>query len=332
MTDTREQAIETLLVGESRAIREIRREILRFAPTKLPILIEGPTGSGKELVARAIHGASRRDGSLVAFNVCALGDGMFEDALFGHVRGAFTGAAGDAVGYLGEANGGSVFLDEISGLSIQSQAKLLRALETGVFRPIGASRDRLSDFRLLSASNENLRTMARERRFRVDLLHRVGGCILTLPSLSERREDIPILIRHFLSAGHAISNQAIERLQSHEWPGNVRELRHAVDRLVVVAEGSDIALAHVNVVTRASGQAGHALEPDLLFRASLIDILEEADWNTAVVACRLKVHRATVYRWMSRLRIAGPQARTDIKLSAAGVRGSAVLDLGRVNT
>lgn len=309
MIDLREQEIARILVGESPVIRDVRREIVRFGPTRLPILIQGPTGSGKELAARAIHSVSRRDGALVAFNICALGDGMFEDALFGHVRGAFTGAAREARGYLAEANGGSVFLDEMSGLSMSSQAKLLRALETGVFRPIGADRDRVSDFRLLSASNEDLATMARERRFRLDLLHRIGGCIVTLPALHERREDIPVLVRHFLAEvtpGQTINAQALERLQTHRWMGNVRELRHVVDRLLVVAGGDEIALANVDAILRPGRPSIESVESDALVHAKLMDILEQADWDTAVAAEMLNVHRATIYRWIHRLRIARP--------------------------
>lgn len=311
MIDLREQAVARILIGESKVIREVRREIVRYGPTKLPILLQGPTGSGKELAARAIHVVSRRDGALVAFNVCALGEGMFEDALFGHVRGAFTGASGEAHGYLAEANGGSVFLDEISGLSVCSQAKLLRALETGVYRPIGAGRDRMSDFRLLSASNEDLGALVRERKFRADLLHRVGGCVITLPSLHERRDDIPVLVRHFLSEstrGQTMAARALDRLQSHQWPGNVRELRNVVARLLVVADGDEIAPEHVDAILQPVEAESDALESDAAFQAKLINVLEQAGWNTMVAAEMLNVHRATIYRWMRRLRISSPVA------------------------
>src|SRR5579885_564510 len=137
------------LIGESPAIVQLRRLIETVAPTRLSVLIEGATGTGKELVAAQLHHASARSGSFVAFNVCALGDSMFEDALFGHVRGAYTGAVGESLGFLREANGGTVFLDEISGLALAQQAKLLRAVETGVFRPIGSARDARSDFRMI---------------------------------------------------------------------------------------------------------------------------------------------------------------------------------------
>lgn len=302
MTDLRGEEISRILVGDSRAIREVRREIIRFGPTKLPILIQGPTGSGKELAARAIHGVSRRDGALVAFNVCALGDGMFEDALFGHVRGAFTGAARDAPGYLAEANGGTVFLDEISGLSMASQAKLLRALETGVFRPIGASRDRMSDFRLLSASNENLARRTRERTFRSDLWHRIGGHVLILPSLNDRREDVPVLVRHFIGGScpdQRMSVAALDRLQEHSWEGSVRELRHVIERLLIVADGDEICVKDVEAALSRVAQVESDMHVAL--RARLVDALEQSRGDTALAAERLGIHRATMYRWIRRV-------------------------------
>src|SRR5258707_5408231 len=141
------------LIGDSAPMHELRRRIARVARTELPVLIEGPTGSGKELVAQALHRMSGRPGDCVAVNVCAVAEGMFEDALFGHVRGAFTGAMADHAGYLTEAHRGSIFLDEIGGLGLTGQAKLLRAIETKQFRPVGARHDQTSDFRVVAASN-----------------------------------------------------------------------------------------------------------------------------------------------------------------------------------
>jgi sigma-54-specific transcriptional regulator len=312
MSDGREVEIGRLLIGESRVMRELRAEILRFGPTRLPILVQGPTGSGKELVARALHAASRRQGALVAFNVCALNEGMFEDALFGHVRGAFTGASRDASGYLAEANGGTLFLDEISGLGLQSQAKLLRALETGAFRPVGGTRDRVSDFRLVSASNEDLLHMSSQNRFRVDLLHRIGGCVFELPSLSARCEDIPLLARHFVceATGGAIevSGTALARLQDSTWPGNVRQLRHAMDRLIVISGGVGIDVRHVESTLRVKDDGGGGCSSDALLRLRLVATLRTHEWNTVLVAQAMKVHRATIYRWMNRLGISAPPA------------------------
>jgi DNA-binding NtrC family response regulator len=260
-------------------------------------------------VARAIHTVSRRAGALVAFNVCAISDGLFEDTMFGHVKGAFTGATQDAAGYLVEANGGTVFMDEVSGLGLQAQAKLLRALETGVFRPVGASRDRLSDFRLLSASNENLTELSRRRAFRLDLLQRIGGCVLEVPSLDSRREDITQLAEYFLRVALSdsmITAAAIARLQDHSWAGNVRELRHVMERLQVIAGGEAIQARHVEASLRPRGRVDLEQGTDQLSGRQLMIALELHGWDIGVAALSLKMHRATLYRWMSRLGISVP--------------------------
>jgi transcriptional regulator with PAS, ATPase and Fis domain len=307
MSSSDETRIGAILIGESRAIRDLRREIARFARSSLPILIQGPTGSGKELVAQAIHLVSGRDGPFVPFNICALSDGMFEDALFGHVRGAFTGASQDAPGYLAEANGGSVLLDEISGLSLQSQSKLLRALETGAFRPVGAARDRRSDFRLLAASNENLERLAEGNQFRNDLLYRIGGHVLRVPPLDDRLDDIPALTRHFLSHGTeatGISPEALAVLGAHRWAGNIRQLRHTIGRALVLSDGDCIESRHVaaalgHIASRVGfTNAADSTEP--ISASRLGSLLERHEWNTVSVADELAVHRATLYRWMKR--------------------------------
>src|SRR6185436_15443756 len=186
------------LLGESPVMCRVRALIAMVAPTRLPVLVHGATGTGKEIVAAAIHAESGRRGAFVAFNVCAIGDSMFEDALFGHVRGAYTGAVQDAQGFLREANSGTAFFDEISGLALPLQAKLLRAIELGVFRPIGARHDATSDFRVVAATNEHIHDLVANGRFRADLAHRLGGVVIDLPPLAERVEDIGLLARHFV--------------------------------------------------------------------------------------------------------------------------------------
>ena len=233
------EQIAELLVGDSEVMIELRRLILQFAPTRIPMLLVGPTGAGKELVASALHLASGRRGAFVAFNVCALPDSMFEDALFGHVRGAFTGASNDSPGYLREADRGTVLLDEIGGLAVSAQMKLLRAIETGVFRPVGAARDQRSDFRLISATNEDLSERSSAGGFRMDLLHRLGGFVLRVPPLSTRPSDIPLLMRHFARSNRGgpleFHTDAMDSLKAYWWPGNVRELKRAAERLAVLA-------------------------------------------------------------------------------------------------
>ncbi|HXT18947.1 MAG TPA: sigma 54-interacting transcriptional regulator [Gemmatimonadaceae bacterium] len=305
----------TAIVGESLSIVRLRQLIDTVAPTRLPVLIEGPTGSGKELVAARLHAASRRSGSLVAFNVCALGDSMFEDALFGHVRGAYTGAIGESLGFLREANGGSAFFDEIGGLPLAQQAKLLRAIETGVFRPIGSSRDARSDFRPIAATNEPLASLIADGRFRADLAHRLSGIVLTVPPLADRIEDIPILAAHFTRLSDAsckLTRRAECLLQQRAWPGNVRELRQVIDTAVVLsrdqstldADAIELALRHRSSSLLIAAPPGiPAREPSSRERDQLVALLQDADWNTRRLARRLGIHRATVYRRAKRLGI-----------------------------
>lgn len=290
-------ALESMLIGRSSAMQELRRQIERFGPCNLPALIRGPTGSGKELVARALHQASGRSGTFVAFNVCALPDTMVEDALFGHVRGAFTGASGDRIGYLSEANGGTLFLDEIGGTLQLSQAKLLRAIETRTFRAVGATRDRVSDFRLIAATNGPLEHMVGQGAFRRDLFHRLAGVVLHVPALDLRREDIVDLALHFAGHEDAVTPAALRYLTALSWPGNVRELKHAVERAAVLAGAQPIAVEHVREAQpSASGRPKPAGARELLLQA-----LAESEWDTEVAAQQLGVHRATVYRRMKQL-------------------------------
>ena len=296
------------IVGNSRAIEEVRELIHTVAPTRLPVLIQGPTGCGKELVASAIHAASGRRGAFVPFNVCAIAETMFEDALFGHVRGAFTGASIDVPGYFREANDGTVFLDEVSDLPVPLQTKLLRAIETGVFRPVGAKYDARSDFRVLAATNQDMRKLVAEGRLRPDLAHRIGAVVIDVPPLSQRLEDVPLLVQHFLrqvGATVAVSHEAIAILTAHHWPGNIRELRNVVEWTAVLSEGSlrpslaKMALARAHTVTRSDDR-------NLTERRLLREILELHGWDAHATSRALRVHRATLYRRMKRLGIVAP--------------------------
>lgn len=307
-------ANDVALIGSSAPMRELRALIATVAPMRLSVLIEGATGTGKELVASLLHEQSGRSGNLIAFNVCALGESMFEDALFGHVKGAYTGALNESLGFLREANAGTAFFDEISGLPLALQAKLLRAIETGVFRPIGASRDARSDFRPIAATNESLDALVGEGRFRADLKHRLSGIVIRIPSLAERVDDIPELSRHFVraTAGPAatIDDEAIAVLQAMEWPGNVRELRQVVGAACAFARGVigipalRMALAH-----RTSAPVATRAPRRLVERHELVSALELAAWNTEAAASTLGVHRATVYRRMQRHGIEVPMVR-----------------------
>lgn len=301
------------LVGESEPMRRLRALIATIAPTRLSVLIEGATGTGKELVAAHLHEASGRNGALVAFNVCALGESMFEDALFGHVRGAYTGAVGESLGLLREANGGTAFFDEISGLPPGLQAKLLRAIETGVFRPIGAARDAQSDFRVVAATNERIGGLVSEGRFRADLGHRLSGIVLAVPSLAERVEDIPMLVAHFVQRADSsrtanVTPAALRLLQERDWPGNIRELKQVIDAAIAFsgagldADAVRMALAHRSVPSSAPVHDTFIYE-----RHQLSEALKRCAWDTEQTAVALGINRATVYRRIKRLGIALPR-------------------------
>jgi DNA-binding NtrC family response regulator len=298
------------LIGESAPMREMRTRIAVAARTSLSVLIQGPTGSGKELVAAALHAESDRSGKFVAFNVCAISDTMFEDALFGHVRGAFTGAVDDSLGYLREAHLGTAFLDEVSGLPSVSQAKLLRALETGQFRPVGGKQDVRSDARVLAATNEDLGALVADNRFRRDLAHRLAGVTIHVPSLGERAEDIPLLVRHFLDRGGFtglhVSTHALELLRERAWPGNIRELKQFIEWAAVLTQG------HLDegAILRALATHGLRESPEGLAAeaAELREVLTRHAWNKSQAARELGVHLTTIYRRMEKHRIVAPRA------------------------
>lgn len=297
------------IVGESIPVRELRTLISRFATLDLAVLIQGPTGSGKELVARALHEASGRPGRFVAFNICAVAESMFEDALFGHVRGAFTGATTDAPGYLLEANNGTIFLDEIGGLAPAMQAKLLRAIESREFRPVGARADRRSDFRVVAATNEPLDNLLLRGMFRADLAHRLSAVVLDVPPLRERLEDIPALVRHFVAsrrngdAAVEFTPSALQVLQRHDWPGNVRELRNVVERGIALAQEKRVSRDDIRASLGSGLLTSSPRDGRNFARKRLQEVLEDCDWNVGAAARRLGVHRATIYRRMRRLGI-----------------------------
>ncbi|MBA3889834.1 MAG: sigma 54-interacting transcriptional regulator [Gemmatimonadaceae bacterium] len=301
-----------VLIGSAPAIQRVRALIERIAPTPLPVLIHGETGTGKEIVAASIHAASTRSGPLVALNASAIPESMFESTLFGHVRGAFTGATGSAAGYLAEAHRGTLFLDEISSMALPAQAKLLRAIETRSFRPVGASEDRRSDFRVVAATNEDLDGLVETGRFRRDLLERLRGVRLHVPPLRARREDIPALTAHFLagvapgSTGTAtIDPAAMELLIAHDWPGNVRELRRAVECAAAMADGGCIGVADVAPQLSTPLSAGGVFSVQGHERHHLLTILRLNGGDVDAAASTLGVHRATIYRWIKRLELDG---------------------------
>ncbi|MBI4614921.1 MAG: sigma-54-dependent Fis family transcriptional regulator [Planctomycetes bacterium] len=236
------------IVGRSEAMSRLFELLDRVVPTDLPVLIEGESGVGKELVARAIHcNGPRHAGPFVALNCAALPEGLLEAELFGVRKGAFTGAVEDREGLFAEASGGTLFLDEVAEMSAKMQAEFLRVIEEGLVRPVGGGEPRTTDARILAASNRNLARVRDEGKFRADLYYRLSVIPITIPPLRERREDIPLLAEHFLAAllragepARSFDAGAIRRLLAHAWPGNVRELKHAVERALLLSSGERI--------------------------------------------------------------------------------------------
>jgi transcriptional regulator with GAF, ATPase, and Fis domain len=234
------------MVGESASMREVFALIERVAPSEVGVLIEGETGTGKELVARALHdGSSRRAKTLLAVNCAAIPAGLLESELFGHVRGAFTDAVGDREGHFAAASGGTLLLDEIGEMPPDLQAKLLRVLECGEVRPVGASVTRKVDVRVVASTNRDLAALVSERLFREDLFYRLNVVRIALPPLREREGDVALLARHFLTIEGArigrtdieLTSEALDALILGSWPGNVRQLENEIRRLVALTRG-----------------------------------------------------------------------------------------------
>jgi DNA-binding NtrC family response regulator len=295
------------LVAESAAMRPVLELLERVGPSDASVLLTGENGTGKSLLARALHDVSvRRGRTFVSVNVGGLAESVFESELFGHVRGAFTDAKADRVGRFELADGGTLFLDEIGNVSLGQQAKLLRVLESGEFEPVGSSRTRTVDVRVVSATNADLEAEVSAGRFRRDLLFRLRTVEIRLPPLRERREDIPLLAASFLSrhANHyrkpieGFSPEALKALLGFPWPGNVRELDHAVERAVLMTAGKvieerDLALRSAR---EASPSALDTLNLDEVERLLVRKTLARHDGNVSRAAEDLGISRAALYR------------------------------------
>ncbi|HEX3184510.1 MAG TPA: sigma-54 dependent transcriptional regulator [Pyrinomonadaceae bacterium] len=308
------------LLGRSPVMIGLYKEIARVAPTRSTILIIGESGAGKELVARSIHQHSTRSaGPFVAINCGALTETLLEAELFGHVRGAFTGAVGDRKGLWEEAGGGTLFLDEVGETSTAFQVKLLRALQEGEIRRVGASKAIQVDARILAATNRNLDQDVKAGKFREDLFYRLSVVTLRVPALKERRTDIPMLAEHFLATviereTHApltLSEETVRTLVAYGWPGNVRELESAIEYAVLHARGHEIVpedlpeklqSAQVRAAARSPLSALFEDLPSLdeLERRYLLYILEVAGGNRTRAAEILRVDRRTLYRMIER--------------------------------
>ena len=245
---------EFKIIGESKEIQDVRILIDKVSLTNAKILIQGPNGSGKELVANQIHlNSSRNDAPFIEVNCAAIPSELIESELFGHIKGAFTSAVKDKVGKFEAANGGTIFLDEIGDMSLSAQSKVLRALQENKIQRVGSERDLIVDVRVIAATNKDLRNEIKKNNFREDLFHRLAVIEINVPSLNERSSDIPVLIQHFLKdisienklIYKNIDKNAVLQLQKYNWSGNVRELRNVIERLSILTDNNIISLEDV---------------------------------------------------------------------------------------
>jgi two-component system, NtrC family, nitrogen regulation response regulator NtrX len=350
------------IVGSSKAIRHVITLLQRVAPTPARVLITGENGTGKELVARAIHALSQRAaGPFVEVNCAAIPTELIESELFGHVKGSFTGAFADRAGKFELADGGTLFLDEVGDMSLSAQAKVLRALQEGVIARVGSGRAQTVDVRVIAATNKNLDRQIELGRFREDLLYRLNVVPIHVPSLRERRSDIPQLISHFgaVLTKSGLSNKefeiaAVERLTAHDWPGNIRELRNAIERLLILATGPAVTAQDVErLVGKREGTGGGGARrggggarpqrplPDedatwlraetfeefklSAERAFLFRKLEENGWNVSETARTLRMPRSNLYKKLERFGLgrADEGAGSGDEEEGAGQGGSA---------
>jgi DNA-binding NtrC family response regulator len=305
---------ETPLLGKSPAMDRVRTLIARAAPTDANVLILGENGTGKEVVAREIHGASRRsDKPMVSIDLGATSESLFESELFGHLKGAFTGAAGERMGRLKAADGSTLFLDEIGNLPLHLQPKLLTALEQREVVPVGAHRPIPIDVRVIAATNASPDQLADEKRFRPDLLFRLNTIEIELPPLRQRRDDIPILLDHYLrlyerkyeKPARELPPSVLEPLTEHDWPGNVRALRHAAERAVIMAEGGryradDFSLARASHGVPVAAATEETLNLDQLEKQMIERALRMHHFNISLAATELGLSRGALYRRMEK--------------------------------
>lgn len=299
------------IIGRSSALTDLLDMAARIAPTDASVLITGENGTGKELIARAIHeNSARRNGPFVAVNLGGIPQSLFESEMFGHVRGAFTGAVGERKGRFELADGGTIFLDEIGELDINSQVKLLRVLQEHTFEPLGDSRPRRTDIRVICATNADLPAMMAERTFREDLYYRINTITMRMPSLAERRDDIPLLVRHF-AAGHSadFSPEAMEVLRRLPYPGNIRQLKSIVSRAAYIAASTSVSADDVRRAADSEPlRQAEVLSPAIpekrtleeIERDAVADALRRNPGNLSAAAAALGITRQSLYRRMEK--------------------------------
>jgi DNA-binding NtrC family response regulator len=304
------------LIAESRAMRPVLDMMERVAGSDANVLLTGEHGTGKDVVARWLHGASERGGKpLVPINAGSISETLFESELFGHVKGAFTDAKTDRIGCFELAHGGTLFLDEIANVPLQQQAKLLRVLETGELQRVGSSKTRHVDVRILSATNANISQEVAEGRFREDLLYRLNTVEIELPPLRDRREDIPLLANHFLRRQAEKYRKPVARfdadamlaLLEHTWPGNVRELEHVVERTVLMAQGAAIRSEELGLRGRPDASARlEDMKLEEVERYLIQKALDRHTGNVSRAAEALGLSRSALYRRLQRFDLSQP--------------------------
>jgi two-component system, NtrC family, response regulator AtoC len=314
------------LIGECRIFKDVVNKAIKLASSEAFVLIQGASGTGKELFARLIHQHSaRKDQPFIAVNCAAMPDQLLESELFGHEKGSFTSAVKTKQGLVEVADGGTLFLDEVGDISISTQPKLLRFLETGEFRRVGGTSSRIVDVRVVSATNKNLQEEVKATRFREDLLYRLNVVSLRLPNLNERKEDIPLLVENFLSRKTKTKNlspDALQLLMNYEWPGNVRELEHVIEGAIAlshsdVIEPKDLwmnaalsAAPSFQVVPSQLPASDKLIKMDELEKIYIERILKHHNWNRVKTAATLGITPKTLYLKIKRYNIQVPRFDT----------------------
>jgi formate hydrogenlyase transcriptional activator len=295
------------IVGRSAALRRVLRQVEVVAPTDSGVLIQGETGTGKELIAQAVHNRSgRRDRPFIKVNCAAIPSGLLESELFGHEKGAFTGAIARKPGRFELADKGSLFLDEVGDIPLELQAKLLRVLQEREFERLGSTRTQQVDVRVIAATHRDLKQMVEEETFRSDLYYRLHVFPLTIPALRDRREDIPLIVRHFVGKYSQRMNRSIETISPHtmevlknySWPGNVRELQNFIERAVILSPGTSLR-APLDELTRETVQSAptHLSPREMIEREHVLRALKESNWVTGGpkgAAAKLGMKRTTL--------------------------------------
>lgn len=299
---------DVIVEGPSRAWQSLKAQIARVAPSQAPVLIQGETGSGKEVVARLLHELSpRARAPFIAINCGAVSRELLESELFGHEKGAFTGAASVKPGLITAADGGTLFLDELGEMAAPMQVSLLRFLDRGEYRPVGGTRTLHADVRLVGATNQDIQELARQGRFRDDLLYRINTVTLRVPALRERTEDLPALVEHILrtlripgASTRTLSQEAVQHLTAYAWPGNIRELRNVIERIMLTGVGTGpITPAEVDQVIPRLRESSQADDParltlDEIERRHVLRVLEASGGNKTAASKALAIDYKTL--------------------------------------